>query len=417
MKAVYLPWLHMHQPMVWIDSNELIGNLEKMLRSTDSRDRWDGRLMARAYRNPAQWIENLTVDGKNPKIAVDYSGILLENLAALNASQASEQEGTDADGNPIRDAIDIWRKALHEHSDSIEFAGTAYAHCYFPVTPEEDWRLQIDQWKKTFTSLFGIESAKRVKGFWLPEMGVPPAEKMGKLVKLLKDEGYEWLILPIEAVNAHKNLSFEKQVEIFAQPHTLRTQEGNITVIFRPKYDFIDQQAGCDANGIYQKCSLASRILERTQRKGPALVVPASDGENGNIMMNQYFSDTFIPFFKEKSDHDVGSMTVTQLIKEYPPDHEIQLETTGSSWLDSHANWQTGDKRLEMKHKIEQLSNKFHTQPRKIQENETALKALLMTETSCYVYWNSDFWFTQGRRMIEFAYQKMKQIIEPKDTP
>jgi hypothetical protein len=395
--------------MVWTESNELIGNLEKMLRSTDSKDRWDGRLMARAYRNPAQWIEALTAAGRHPKIAVDYSGILLENLAAINSSQAPEEEDLDADGNPIRDTIDVWRKALHVNSDSIEFAGTAYAHCYFPVTPEEDWQLQIDQWKKTFMSLFGPESAKRVKGFWLPEMGVPPVEKMGKLVRLLKGGGYEWLILPIEAVNAHKNLSFEKQVETFAQPHTLRTQEGNITVIFRPKYDFIDQQAGCDANGVYQKCLLASRILERTQRKSPALVVPASDGENGNVMMNQYFSDTFIPFFREKSGHDVGSMKVTQFIKEYPPDHEIQLETTGSSWLDSHANWQTGDKRLEMKRKIEQLSNKFHTQPRNVQENEAALKAFLMAETSCYVYWNSDFWFTQGRRMIEFAHQKMKQ--------
>jgi hypothetical protein len=409
MKAVYLPWLHMHQPVVWTEDNESIGNLEKMLRSSDSKDRWDARLIARAYRNPARWIENLTEEEKHPKIAVDYSGILLENLATINASQASEQEGMDADDNPIRDVIDVWRQALHEHADSIEFAGTAYAHCYFPVTPEQDWTLQIDQWKKTFTSLFGTEPAKRVKGFWLPEMGVPPTEKLGKLVRLLKDRGYEWLILPLEAIKAYKGLSFEKQVEAFAQPHILRIQEGSITVIFRPRYDFIDQQAGCDANGVYQKCLLASRILERTQRRSPALVVPASDGENGNIMMNQYFSDTFIPFFREKSDHNVGSMTVTQYIKDYPPDHEIQLETTGSSWLGSHSNWQTGDKRLEMKHKIEQLSTKFHTQPLKTQENEATLKALLMAETSCYVYWNSDFWFTQGKRMIEYAHQKMKE--------
>lgn len=405
MKAVYLPWLHMHQPMIWTEDNKLVGNLEKMLRSDDSRDQWDARLMARAYRNPAQWTTSLTKEGKTPKIAVDYSGLLLEDLADVK----TWREDTDADDQPIKDIIPTWRQALHEQLDSIEFAGTAYAHCYFPVTPEPDWALQIDLWKKTFISLFGTETAWQVKGFWLPEMGVASPDKMGKLVRLLKDRGYEWLILPIEAVRAYKSLSFEKQVETFSQPHILNTEEGNITVIFRPKYDFIDQQSGCDASGVYQKCLLAARILERTQNKNPALVVPASDGENGNIMMNHYFPDTFVPFFARKTDQDVGSMTVTQYIKDYPPTSEIQLETTGSSWLGGHTNWQAGDKRQEMKQKIEQLSSTFHAQSRETQENEEALKALLTAETSCYVYWNSDFWFAQGEKMIEYAHQKIKE--------
>jgi hypothetical protein len=408
MKAVYLPWLHMHQPIVWTEDDELIGNLEKMLRSEDSRDRWDGRLMARAYRNPAQWIESLSAEGKHPKIAVDYSGILLENLASINASGTPEQEKTDTDGNLLSDTIPLWRQVLQEHPDSIEFAGTAYAHCYFPVTPEEDWPLQVDEWKKTFASLFGTEPTKRVKGFWLPEMGVPPVEKMGQLVRLLKDRGYEWLILPLEAVRQYRSFSFEKLVETFAQPHFLNTEGGSITVIFRPRYDFIDQQGGCDANGIYQKCLQASRILERSRKKGPALVVPASDGENGNVMMNQFFPDTFIPFFREKSDNVVSSMTISQYIKEYPPDDEIELDSGGSSWLGGHSSWQAGDKRLEMLHQIQELSKEFHVQTRKIHENKAALRALLVAETSCYVYWNSDFWFAQGNKMLEFARKKMK---------
>lgn len=405
MKAVYLPWLHMHQPMIWTEDNQLVGNLEKMLRSDDSRDQWDARLMARAYRNPAQWITNLTKDGKSPKIAVDYSGLLLENLARIEAWG----EESDADGNPIKDIIAIWRQSLHEHSDSIEFAGTAYAHSYFPVTPEQDWALQIDQWKKTFTTLFGTEATQQVKGFWLPEMGVPPPDKMAKLVKLLKTTGYEWLILPIEAVKAYRSLSFEKQVETFAQPHILSTEGGNITVIFRPKYDFIDQQSGCDANGVYQKCLLASSILEKTGSKNPALVVPASDGENGNVMMNQFFKDTFIPFFTQKTDQNVSSMTITEYVRDYPPTNEIQLETTGGSWLGGHTNWQAGDKRQEMKQKIEQLSTAFHMQSKETLENTEALKALLTAETSCYIYWNSDFWFAQGEKMIEYAYRKIKE--------
>ena len=45
-EAVYVPWLHMHQPLVWLDG-ELVGNLEKMLDSADSKDEWDARLMKR----------------------------------------------------------------------------------------------------------------------------------------------------------------------------------------------------------------------------------------------------------------------------------------------------------------------------------------------------------------------------------
>ena len=403
MKAVYLPWLHMHQPMVFSENDELIGNLEKMLASDDSKDQWDARLMARAYRNPAYWAKTLEIEGKHQKVAVDFSGILLENLAKL-----SQVQQEDADDNPIREIIPLWKVVLSEFPDSVEFAGTAYAHCYFPVTPEEDWELQIDFWRKVVSSLFGNVSMEQVKGFWLPEMGIPPPEKLGRLVRLLRDRCYEWLILPIEAVRGQKGLSHEKQVEIWTQPHILSTNGGDMAVIFRPRYDFIDQQAGCDANGIYQKCIYASRICENAGRKSPALVVPASDGENGNVMMNRFFPDTFIPFAREKLDDKVSSMTVTQYLKDYPPSDEIELEISGSSWLGSHSQWEAGDERLEMKRKIEQLSDKFHSQQEKALK-EDAVKALLMAETSCYVYWNSNFWFDQGKRMIDFAYQKLRK--------
>jgi len=389
--------------MVFSENDELIGNLEKMLASDDSKDQWDARLMARAYRNPAYWAKTLAIEGKHQKIAVDFSGILLENLATL-----SEVEQEDADGNPIGDIIPLWKEVLREFPDSVEFAGTAYAHCYFPVTPEEDWELQTDSWRKVASSLFGSLSMNQVKGFWLPEMGIPAPEKLGKLVRLLRNRRYEWLILPIEAVRGQRGLSYEKQVEIWTQPHILSTDGGNITVIFRPKYDFIDQQAGCDANGIYQKCIYASRICEKAGRKSPALVVPASDGENGNVMMNRFFPDTFIPFAREKLDDKVSSMTVTQYLKDYLPSDEIKLEISGSSWLGSHSQWEAGDERLEMKRKIEQLSDKFHSQQKKALK-EDAVKALLMAETSCYVYWNSSFWFDQGKRMIDFAIQKLRE--------
>jgi hypothetical protein len=61
-----------------------------------------------------------------------------------------------------------------------------------------------------------------------------------------------------------------------------------------------------------------------------------------------------------------------------------------------------------MKEKIEKLSSRFHEQQANGPASEEALKALLISETSCYVYWNSDFWFDQGEKMIEFAYHKIE---------
>jgi hypothetical protein len=404
MKAVYIPWLHMHQPMVFAKNNEIMGNLERMLSSDDSKDRWDGRLMARAYRNPAFWVRKLEAEGKHPRVAVDFSGILLESLEKMKGLRSLE----DVDGYVIGDVVQLWREVLHEFPNSIEFSGTAYAHCYFPVTPEEDWEFQISLWRKTFRRLFGPKPTERAKGFWLPEMGVPDAERLNTLVKLLKNNRYDWLILPVEAVKTEKPMTHEKQVETFCRPHVLRTDGGEMTVVLRPRYDFIDQQAGCDANGIYNKCIEAAHISEKAGIESPALVVPASDGENGNVMMNQFFSDTFIPFFRERLDEKVSSMTITQYLEEYPPDSEIELQSVGGSWLGDHSQWVRGNKRTEMKKNIERLSRRFHDTKRRSPGSEEALKALLLAETSCYVYWNSDFWFDQGEKMVEYAYERME---------
>ena len=83
MKAVYVPWLHMHQPRVWHDG-KLMSNLEKMLLSKDSKESWEAKLMARAYKNPAKYVLELGKSGFNPKIMLDFSGILLEDLSQMS---------------------------------------------------------------------------------------------------------------------------------------------------------------------------------------------------------------------------------------------------------------------------------------------------------------------------------------------
>jgi hypothetical protein len=81
MKAFWIPWLHMHQPLVFVD-DKLESNLKKMLLSKDSKESWDAKLIARAYKNPETYVEKLAKF--DPKIVLDFSGILLESLNQLS---------------------------------------------------------------------------------------------------------------------------------------------------------------------------------------------------------------------------------------------------------------------------------------------------------------------------------------------
>jgi hypothetical protein len=411
-KAVYVPWLHMHQPLVWwkVDGEEkLISNLEKMLLSRDHGEVWNAKLMLRAYNNPAKYVKQLKEEGYEPKIILDYSGILLESLKNFDKK-------IEVHGERISNVVKQLKEVLTKFPTNIEIAGTAYSHCYFPSTPEEDWSCQIEEWRNAFREIFGKRCLERVRGFWFPEMGVPGFEnKLAKLVKAVK-EHYEWCILPLQAVEGYEQLSYKKRIQISSQPHMLTVGGESIPVIFRVPTDFIDQSAGCDVDCVCRKAREAGEIFDSSI---PALVVPASDGENGNVMMNEFFPNTFVPFFKDRAN-SVSSMTVTEFLHTYyerdgkiVPKSEIKLKTIGASWVGGHKFWLEGTERLRMVEDVERLSKEFHEVARSTKNRERleeAKRALLVAETSCYVYWGTDFWFDQGRKTIEFARRKIMEL-------
>jgi len=417
MNTNYVPWLHMHQPLVW-RNDELIGNLEKMLRSDDNKQNWEAKLMIRAYKNPAKYVEKLRNEGYPAKIMLDFSGLLLENLEKIK----NELNHMEVKGEKIGDIIEFYKKVMKKYPNSIEFAGTAYSHCYFPVTPEKDWEFQIKEWRNVFEDLLGKKNLKKVKGFWLPEMGIPgDKNKLSHLIRLLKKFGYEWMILPLESLKGEKEMGFEESVIKTNQPHLLKVGNESIPIIFRVKHNFIDQQAGCDASGVYEKSLLASEIFSGVSDK-PALVVPASDGENGNTMMNQFFPETYEKFFKEKIDEKVSSLTVSEFLEKYYPkiESEIEISEEGSSWIGGHKNWKEGDKRIEINEEILKLSKNFHRIENKIKiakpgkdvmkKYESTRHSLLIAETSCYTYWGTEFWFEQARKTLKVLEKKIDEL-------
>jgi len=393
MKAFWIPWLHMHQPLVFI-GEKLESNLKKMLLSKDSKESWDAKLIARAYKNPATYVEKLS--NYNPKLVLDFSGILLESLNQLSDLLEDVYVGNEKVGN----IIEAYKRVLNKYPNSIEFAGSSYSHCYFPVTPERDWRWQIEEWQNVFSSIFGKNRLKKVKGFWLPEMGVPSyGDKLAKLIKILKDFGYEWLILPIFAVKDYHKLSYEQKISLVVKPHKVKINDQEITVVFSAPYYFIDQQAGVSASYIYEQCLKASEF----SKDKPALVITASDGENGNVMMNEFFPQTFTEFHTKIKDDKVSSMLISEFLEEFYKEEklgEVELSLIGASWVGGHERWIWGEKRAAIAKKIDEIS-KIVNERVKDKDFKEILKLLLIAETSCYVYWGIDYWFSQGEKILE----------------
>ena len=403
MRAFWIPWLHMHQPLVFI-GEKLESNLKKMLLSKDSKESWDAKLIARAYKNPATYVEKLS--NYNPKLVLDFSGILLESLNQLSDLLEDVYVGNEKVGN----IIEAYKRVLNKYPNSIEFAGSSYSHCYFPVTPERDWRWQIEEWQNVFSSIFGKNCLKKVKGFWLPEMGVPSyGDKLAKLIKILKDFGYEWLILPIFAVKDYHKLSYEQKISLVVKPHKVKINDQEITVVFSAPYYFIDQQAGVSASYIYEQCLKASEF----SKDKPALVITASDGENGNVMMNEFFPQTFTEFHTKIKDDKVSSMLISEFLEEFYKEEklgEVELSLIGASWVGGHERWIWGEKRAAIAKKIDEIS-KIVNERVKDKDFKELLKLLLIAETSCYVYWGIDYWFSQGEKILEILKSRIGRNV------
>ena len=98
-------------------------------------------------------------------------------------------------------------------------------------------------------------------------------------------------------------------------------------------------------------------------------------------------------------------MTLTEYLKKFYHDDEmdkIELKMIGASWVGGHERWIWGEKRRKMYEKIKNISKKVHESG-----NKKAMKLLLIAETSCYVYWGIDWWFSQGNKIID----KIKSMV------
>lgn len=131
---------------------------------------WNEEIIHRVARESYEPIA--AVLGRNPKakLTLNFSGSLIEQLAAL---------GYDA-------LLASYRRLIER--GQIELVGTAMYHPILPLIPEAEVRRQIARNYEIQQRVFGLTRVPA--GFFAPEMAFDPS-----LIPILQDLGFTWIIV------------------------------------------------------------------------------------------------------------------------------------------------------------------------------------------------------------------------------
>jgi hypothetical protein len=414
--------LHMHQPIIPAGGNDLrtarlISNLQYMMEHQNVGDNHNAPVFLKCYSRMSDFIRELTQEGKNPRIMLDYSGNLLWGLKDMGEEKVLKNlELVTCD---------------KRYYNFVEWLGTMWSHSVVTSTPVPDIKLHIKAWQAHFASIFGVRALERVKGFSAPEMHLPiHPDVCYEYVKSLKECGYKWLMVQEHTI---ENLD-GSPIRRSHFPHKLvaKNSLGNkveITVIIKTQ--------GSDNKLIGQmQPYYEAKTLSHEKYCGvdlPPFVAQIGDGENGGVMMNEFPAAYKIAFktigkegvvalngteyleFVEHAGLEPGSFMPVQpvfqnriweFLKEYSPgtaDRAIEkakknypgFSLEKASWTNDK-DWVKGYEHVM--DPIIELSIAFH---KRFDGSDAgaggpaykkALLYLLLSQTSCFRYWGTGTW-------------------------
>jgi len=423
--------LHMHQPLIpagWDDlaTAAIISNLQYMMEHPEVGDNHNAPVFRRCYERMGEFIPQLLVEGKEPRVMLEYSGTLLYGLRKMG----------------LDDVIDSLKTITcnHENRRAVEWLGAPWGHAVAPSTPVQDYRLHVKAWQHYFAAMFGFEALARVRGFSPSEMALPNHPDVAyEFVKTLRDCGYEWVLVQEHSVERwedgaslqHKHLpnrlvcrnSKGETAEIIA---IVKTQGSDSKLVgqMQPYYE---------AKGL-SRWNVGGRLV-------PPLVTQIADGENGGVMMNE-FPPKYFEVVREASGSDSPLMNVTEYLEHFfasgaryedlpmiqplfqariweqmrPEEGPEKLEQVieelkradgrfhmeGGSWT-NNLSWVRGYESVIGP--MEQLSSRFdevvtkHRTATHERRYRNALFYLLTSQTSCYRYWGQGLWTDYGREL------------------
>jgi len=423
--------LHMHQPLIPAGDGDrrsarIIGNLQYMMEHLGEGDNHNAPVFRRCYRRMGEFVPELVADGRRPRIMLEYSGCLLYGLRQMGAG----------------DVLDALRRITVEpdRRRCVEWLGMPWGHPVAPSTPMQDFRLHVGAWQHHFASLFGWDALARVRGFSPSEMALPNhPDVCYEFLKAVKDAGYRWILVQEHTVERAGDGGPVRQPH---RPHRLvaknsRGQTVGLTAVIKTQ--------GSDTKLVGQMQPFyEARGLERIDLQGrsvPPVVTQISDGENGNVIMNE-FPDHYRKAVREADRGAPAMVNITEYLEyldslgidegAFPAVQPImqqriwdrfddgagpealakviavleredpQFHTEGGSWT-MHISWTEGYGHVLTP--MESVSSLFAdkvldagvatTEPR----YRRALFHLLCSQTSCYRYWGEGRWTDYGREL------------------
>jgi Glycosyl hydrolase family 57 len=420
--------LHMHQPLIPAGGGDLrtaavISNLKYMMDNPGIGDNHNASVFHWCYKRMGEFIPQLTAEGKNPRVMLDYSGTLLHGLRAMGLD--------DVFDNLKRITLDpAYRR-------SVEWLGTAWGHAVAPSTPAQDFRLHVRAWQHHFAAIFGFDALSRVRGFSPPEMALPNHPDVAyEFVRSLKDCGFRWVLVQEHSVENPDGSGIRRP----HVPHRLvaRNSRGEAqSIIAIVKTQGSDTKLVAQMQPYYEAKGL-SRV-DLGGKSVPQLVTQVADGENGGVMMNE-FPPKYMDVTREASWSDTSPANVSEYLEyldsigvreeQFPQiqpimqkriwdtfpkgagpealekvieelrkaDHRFHME--GGSWT-NNLSWVRGYE--SVLGPMEQVSARFAQKTKDVPPSDprfrNALFYLLTSQTSCYRYWGSGIWTDYGREL------------------
>ncbi len=431
--------LHMHQPTIPAGGNDLssaalISNLQHMMDNQGIGDNHNAPVFLWCYKRMAEFIKELSGQGHNPRVMLDYSGNLLWGLRQMDGGKALDELASVTNSS--------------KYSKYIEWVGTMWSHAVVSSTPIPDIRLHIEAWRSHFGSIFGDSALAAVKGFSPPEMHLPiHPDVCYEYIKTLKECGYEWLMVQEHTIENPDGSGIRRPHfphKLVARNSLGKTEE--ITIIIKTQGS--DTKLVAQMQPYYEA---KSRSRENYAGKDiPPYVFQISDGENGGVMMNE-----FPPVYKQ-AFNEIGTTGVIsvngseyldmikragvnekdfipvqpimqhrlwEFLKEPGPGaadraidsakakyHDFNLEK--ASWT-SDRNWVKGYESIL--DPINKLSAQFHEKfdgNDKLQEKPSYKKALLyllLSQTSCFRYWGTGIWTDYAKELCRRGFEEIKK--------
>jgi hypothetical protein len=428
----------MHQPIIPAGGDDLrtarlISNLQYMMEHQNIGDNHNAPRFLNCYSRIADFVRELSNEGKDPRIMLDYSGNLLWGLKDMGEEKVLDNL-----------KLVTCDKKYYKY---VEWLGTMWSHSVVSSTPVPDIKLHIKEWQEHFASIFGQKALKRVKGFSPPEMHLPiHPDVCFEYVKALKEYGYKWLMVQEHTIENLDGTSIRRP----HFPHKLVAKNSlgeklEITAIIKTQGSdnkLIGQmQPYYEAKGLGNEKYCGVDI--------PPFVVQIGDGENGGVMMNE-FPNMYKRVFQEIGREGVISMNATEylefvkslglkessfmpvqpisqnkiweFIKEYSPGAaDMAIEKTKqkypgfslekASWTNDK-DWVSGYK--DIMDPIIQLSSEFHKKydnknPDKLNTAyKRALLYLLLSQTSCFRYWGTGAWTDYAKEICRRGMEALK---------